>query len=141
MRKEQIVTLQDAGENKTFKVKQLPATKAERFLVKFVLLIGGNAEIKDLQDNPAGFLSALADKPYEKVQELFDVLLSCVSRVQDGGIEVQLTPENVDGFIEEMQTLLKLRVEAFKINNFFPQNASESLTGFGGVTIKRQSKG
>jgi hypothetical protein len=54
------------------------------------------------------------------VQELLDDMLSCLSRV-NGGVETQLTPDNVDGFIESPMTLLKLRAEAIKCNNFFQQ--------------------
>jgi hypothetical protein len=137
MRKEQIITLQDAGESKNFKIRQMPATKAERWLIKFILLLGGNAAVQDMQ-NPTNFLAALADKPFDKVQELLDALLSCCSRVHDGGMETQLSPVNVDGFVEEITTLMKLRAEAFKINNFFPMADTNALKDFGAAVIRRK---
>ena len=133
MRKTSTITLMDGGESKRFKITQMSATKAERWLFKFVLLLGGGTDmtaLKNLENDPTQLLTAVADKPYEKVQELLDDLLTCVCRVHDGGIETQLTPENVDGFIEEMGTLMKLRVEAFKANSFFPkadENESDGL--------------
>lgn len=139
MRKENIVTINDGGQDKKFKVKQMSASQGERFLIKVMLLLGASADTDKLSD-ASGFMGAIANQPYEKVQELMDILLSCVSRVHDGGIESQLTPENVDSFIDEMPTLLKLRGEAFSINNFFPQSGLSALSGLGGdgTIIKRK---
>lgn len=140
MRKENIVTLLDGGQEKKFKIKQMSASQGERFLFKIMLLLGASTNTEKLTD-ASGFFDAISNKPYEKVQELLDILLSCVSRVHDGGIESQLTPENVDGFIEEMPTLLKLRGEAFSINNFFQGNGLDALNKLGGdnIAIKRKA--
>lgn len=146
MRKTSTITLMDGGESKRFKITQMSATKAERWLFKFVLLLGGGTDmgaLKNIENDPTSLLTAVADKPYEKVQELLDDLLTCVCRIHDGGIETQLTPENVDGFIEEMGTLMKLRVEAFKANSFFPkadENESEGLNhSADNVLIRRKA--
>ena len=117
MRNENIVRLEDNGEQKEFKIKQMSATQGERFFFKLILLLGGQTEMEKLND-PMTILGALASKPYDKVQELLNEMLSCMSRV-NGGVETQLTPDNVDGFIESHMTLLKLRAEVFKANNFF----------------------
>lgn len=119
MRKENLITVEDAGEQKQFKVRQMSAAQGERFLFKLILLLGGKAEVESLH-NPLALLGSLSDKPYEKVQELLDELLSCIARV-NGGVETQLTTDNVDGFVESPMTLLKLRAEAIKCNNFFQQ--------------------
>lgn len=138
MRKEFTITINDGGQDKRFKIRQMPATQAERFMFKLIFLIGGQAEIEKLQDMGA-VLEAMADKPFEKVQELLDSLLACVSLLNEGGIETQLDPDNVDGFVEEMSTLLKLRAEAFKANSFFQQNgANASDVSPAPVTIKRR---
>lgn len=136
-RKESTVTLEDGGTSKRFKIRQMPASKAERWIFKLVLLLGGKANVQHLEDF-SGLLEAVSNQPYEKVQELLDDLLSCVSRIHDGNIESQLTPENVDGFVEEMKTLMQLRVEAFKANNFFPKaGLSESTESPAQAIIKR----
>lgn len=137
MRKESTITLTDGGEQKIFKIRQMPASKAERWVYKLVLLLGSGASMNVLTD-PAALFAALNEKPYDKVQELLDDLLSCVSRCADGGIETQLTNDNVDGFVEEMITLMKLRVEAFKANHFFPQVGAADLAKFSEAMIKRQ---
>jgi hypothetical protein len=85
-------------------------------------------------------LNTVANKPYEKVQELLDEILSCISIVTDGGIETQLNPDLVDGFIDEASTLTKLRGEVIKFNNFFPQSGTSDSKESPApeVTIRRQ---
>ena len=117
MRKESLVRMEDDGEQKEFKIRQMSASRGERFFFKLLLLLGGDMEVSKLTD-PYALLSALADKPFERVEELLDDMLSCVSRV-NGGVETQLTPENVDAFVSSPMTLFKLRAEVVKANNFF----------------------
>lgn len=138
MRKESIVRLDDAGEQKEFKIKQMSASRGERFFYKLILLLGGQTAVSKLTD-PYALLSALADKPFERVEELLDEMLSCVSRV-NGGVETQLTPDNVDGFIESPMTLFKLRAEVVKANNFFQNGVQTPFqdSSDGSVLIKRQ---
>ena len=45
MRKTSTITLTDGGEAKRFKITQMSATKAERWLFKFVLLLGGGTDM------------------------------------------------------------------------------------------------
>lgn len=121
MRKESLVRMEDDGEQKEFKIRQMSASRGERFFFKLLLLLGGDMEVSKLTD-PYALLSALADKPFERVEELLDDMLSCVSRV-NGGVETQLTPENVDAFVSSPMTLFKLRAEVVKANNFFQNGA------------------
>ena len=121
MRKESLVRLEDDGEQKEFKIRQMSASRGERFFFKLLLLLGGDMEVSKLTD-PYALLSSLADKPFERVEELLDDMLSCVSRV-NGGVETQLTPENVDAFVSSPMTLFKLRAEVVKANNFFQSGA------------------
>lgn len=138
MRKENIVRLMDGGEEKSFKVRQMSATRGERFVFKFVMLLGGEAEIERMAD-PYALLGALSSKPFERVQELLDELIGCISRV-NGGVETQLTPDNADAFIEEPTTLMKLRVEAVKLNDFFHLGGQPPLdeSNDASVLIKRK---
>lgn len=138
MRKESIVRLDDAGEQKQFKITQMSASRGERFFYKLILLLGGRTAVSKLTD-PYALLSALADKPFERVEELLDDMLSCVSRV-NGGVETQLTPENVDAFVSSPMTLFKLRAEVVKANNFFQNGVltPSQDSSDGSVLIKRQ---
>jgi hypothetical protein len=132
-RKEKVITVTDNGVAKNFKIRQFSATQGERVRFKMMMLLGADTEISKLQtaSDPmevAGFmLNTVANKPYEKVQELLDEILSCISIVTDGGIETQLNPDLVDGFIDEASTLTKLRGEVIKFNNFFPQRGTSDL--------------
>ena len=137
MRKVVDWTCEDGGATLHFRIKQMSATQAERFTFKVLLLIGANGgkfETGDLST----LLGSLSAAPYEKIQELLDDLLSCCVIVKEN-VEVKLTEENVDGFISERNTLLKLRAEAFKANDFFQVSG---LPGFGEspaqVDIKRK---
>jgi len=137
MRKVVDWTVEDGGATLHFKIKQMSATQAERFTFKLLLLIGangGNVETGDL----SGLLGSLSSAPYEKIQELLDELLSCCSIVKEN-VEVKLTDANVDTFIDSRNTLLQLRAEAFKVNDFFQ---TSGLNVFGEspapVDIKRK---
>ena len=145
-RKETIVSIEDGGEMKKFKIRQFSATQGERLKLKLMLLLGSDTDISKLQNNDdpmamaGSMLNAVANKPWERVQEILDEILTCISRVHDGGIESQLTPENADGYIEDSATLMKLRGEVIKLNNFFPQNGlndSEESHDQGEIMIKR----
>ena len=139
MRKENIIRLMDGGEEKTFKVKQMSATRGERFVFKFVMLLGGETEIERMTD-PYALLGALGSKPFERVQELLDELIGCISRV-NGGVETQLTPDNADAFIEEPMTLMKLRVEAVKLNDFFHLGGQPPSTATNAASVMVKRKG
>lgn len=130
MRKNQVVTLTDGGKQKNFKITQMSATKAEKTILKLILLLGGEDSIKNLDDltDFKNIIKALADQPYDKVQEILDALLSCVSSIKDGGIEFPLNATNVDDEIDDVKTLFMLRVEAFKLNNFFQQSEQNPLS-------------
>ena len=115
----------DGAEMLHFRITQMPATQNERFTIKmFGLGMAGGAPKTEL-----GLMGVLANAPYEKVQELLDELLSCCEIVKDG-IPVKLTPANVDGFITERNTLIKLRAQAFKHNDFFQTRGLTDLEVF-----------
>ncbi len=140
MRKENLITLQDGGEAKQFKIRQMPATQGERFLLKLLMALGAKANTVSM-DDPMQVINAVCSQPFEKVQDLLDDMISCISRVHDGGIETQLTPDNADDFIEDVPTLLRLRAEAVKVNNFFQkvgEMLSDSSSG-DAVMIKRKT--
>ena len=74
---------------------------------------------------------------YEKIQELLDDLLSCCSIVKEN-VEVKLTEQNVDTYIESRNTLLKLRAEAFKVNDFFQTSGLDVFKNSQKPDIKRK---
>ena len=122
-RKEIIVTIADRGRDLTFKIREMPATRLERWLLRSLLLLVGSAAAApngiDVEKGIAWLsenaLTALGNLDYEEAAPLLDELLACCSRV-DAGIEQQMTPDVADGIIEDVRTLFRLREEALKVN-------------------------
>ena len=137
MRKVVDWTCEDGGATLHFRIKQMAATQAERFTFKVLLLIGANGgkfETGDL----SRLLGSLSSAPYEKIQELLDDLLSCCSIVKEN-VEVKLTDANVDTYIESRNTLLQLRAEAFKANDFFQTSGLNVFAQSPAPDIKRKA--
>ena len=138
MRKVVDWTCEDGGESLHFRIKQMSATQAERFTFKLLLLIGANGG-KVQTGDLSSLLGSLASADYDKIQELLTELLSCCAIVKEN-VEVNLTEENVDGFISERNTLLQLRAEAFKANDFF-QTSGLSVFGESRAPVDIKRKG
>lgn len=145
MRKEKTIVLTDRDKQLTFKIREMPATRLESWIVRAGLLLASTGMLKGLSSgspdageviNAAGRamaeegLSALGRIDYEKAAPLLDELLACCCRV-DAGIEQQMTPDVADGIIEDVRTLFALRREALALNlGFFaPAGASGSADG------------
>lgn len=139
MRKEITVTLQDRGESRTFKIREMSATQLESWGVRALLLLSAAIDIKGLEvGNGMDFdvlnklssylfvngIERLSHIDYDKAQPLLDELLECCYRV-DGGVEQKCTRNTVDGYISDIRTLLRLRGEALKLNfSFLADGAS-----------------
>lgn len=129
-RKEITITLdesagRDAG--KTFCIKEMPASRAEEWAIKALLALSVGGDIKGLDPSQgvAGLakagLGALSGLTWDKAEPLYRELMTCVSIVSQErpGVMVQITPATVDAQIEEVGTLLKLRVEVLKLHMGF----------------------
>lgn len=140
MRKESIIEIEDNGNPLKFKIKQMPATKQQKFLLKLILLATksgvagaidvpdsvsiGELSVKDL--NVTSVLSKIGTVDYESVEPLIHELLGCCSRITDGGSEIVCTPATIDGYVDDVRTLFKLEMEAAKLNFSFFQGAASS---------------
>lgn len=141
-RKEKIVILEDGGEQKKFKVRQMGSVSSEWFFMQMMdeLHKAGVLE-KDL-DEVGGVMALISMLAHR--QDMMDKLIECIARVHDGGIESQLTTENAEGFVDDFTTLFQLRMEAFGINDFFREggfpgfNSSEKSPAPSNITIKRK---
>lgn len=135
MRESTVIKLKDRSGELTFKITEMPASKMEAWLMRFILLLtSAGVSVPDgmgleetasfLQKDGLGLLGKL---DYDKVKPLLDDMLVCCSRMLDGGIEQPCTPEGVDGYIEDVTTLLKLRFEAVKYHfRFFGKGSPSS---------------
>ena len=130
MRKETTIILDDRGRELTFKIKEMPALKLESWIIRAGLLLAGTGllELRTADAPDAGELarnagqimaekglSALGAIDYERARPLLDELLFCCSHVVDG-VARPLTPETVEGIIEDVKTLFALRKEALSLN-------------------------
>lgn len=141
MRKEITVAIADNGNELRFRIKQMPATKQERWIMRALLLvarsgIGGMinvpdgkklGELKMTQDLKfEDMLKALGQLNYEDVEPLMEELLNCCTRISDSGAEQVCTGNTIDGYVSDLKTLLKLRQEVLKLHFSFFQNAANS---------------
>ncbi|MDR1396860.1 MAG: hypothetical protein LBJ14_03935 [Desulfarculales bacterium] len=135
-RKETIITIQDREQELTFKIREMPATKLEAWIIRALLLLSGaGAKVPDGADLKATGtflaekgLSALGNIDYEKASPLLDELLGCCSRLVER-VEERCTQESVDNYIIDVTTLFKLRMEAVKLNLGFLEPEAARLSG------------
>jgi hypothetical protein len=135
-RKESIITIQDRDQELTFKIREMPATKLESWIIRALLLVAGSgAQVPDGSDIKAAGaflaekgLNALGNIDFEKARPLLDELLGCCSRVIER-IEERCTPETVDAYILDVKTLFTLRMEAIKLNLGFLGPEAARLSG------------
>lgn len=127
MRKEIMLTLEDRGKTLTFKIREMPATQLESWIFRTLLVLTGNGMDLPAQGDIGSVaryllehgLRGLGGVDYEQARPLLDELLGCCFRVISGargGAEQQVTPATADGYIEDVTTLLTLRLEALKLN-------------------------
>lgn len=131
MRKEKVITIEEGRDKgKKFKVIEMSAYSADCWATRALMVIlSSGAELPDGvdRDNLQGIqglsmvlkygLKGLTSSSYDTVKPLLDELLGCCYFLPDGAsTTVQLTPSSVDGIIEDMSTLFKLKMEAFTIH-------------------------
>lgn len=116
-RKEIEITIEegrDAG--KTFKITEMPATQADKWVTKVIGLVGRNGmnavDISNMSFQELA-ISLIKSKP-EESEPLFDELLGCCSYVKEGA-SVSMRGQMADSVIEDWSTLFKLKNEALKL--------------------------
>lgn len=135
MRQEKTITLKDSGNDLTFKITQMSATEAERFIVKAgCLLVSTGVMSVDLGEFTGSneIMSALATAltkgnalqklgliDTDKAFALIDGLYKNVQLIS-GKAAVQVTPQNIDGMVADLRTLFALQKEIIAFNfDFF----------------------
>ena len=143
MRKEITVTLNDRGNELTFRIREMPATKVERWIIKLAGALSAtgvfSADVADGVDAQKaiadfllkGGLSKLGavTKDYDEViQPLIDELYTCVEQ-KVGNAYFALTPDVIDAKIEDVRTLFNLQKEIVKLHlDFFGNGGSSGST-------------
>ena len=135
MRRETELTLTDRGKELRFRIKEMPATKLEAWIGRAMIALGpvlgkrtgeGAGLAEATTESILG--GALENLDYDKAKPLWDELLECCWRVVEGGADVKCEPHKIDGFMEDVTTLFKLKAEALKLNLGFLGEGG--LTGF-----------
>ena len=129
MRKTEIIKLVDDGKELTFRITQMPATKAERWANKAMFLLIGagkdikkNAKIEDV-------IKVIASIDYDKAEPLYNELIECCTFLPDGnanGAGIGCTQDTIDAQIIDPRNLYKLRMASAKLNFSFFMNVLQS---------------
>jgi hypothetical protein len=126
-RKSKVVTLTDSDKKLTFKITQMPALRLEKWINRLLfalaksggkdLNLDGNLPIDKMfqAGGVAGLIKLLGGVDYQEAEPLYDELLTCAVRVEDRA-EFALDNDMLDGLIDDVRTLYKLRLEILKLN-------------------------
>lgn len=145
MIKTKIVTIKDGDKSLKFKVRQMPATEMEDWVLR-VSQLAASADLGDIDVKTGGMKSvigAIVKNPlrfissvdYAKFKPLWDELLKSASKVDDR-IEQQCDIENVDSYVSNFITLIQLRVEVLNLNFGFFSSEAPSESPNNGVLIQ-----
>lgn len=144
MRKEEIITVNDRGNELTFRIREMPATKLEGWLFRVgtALASTGFAKTEDIADGIdttkyiANFLVKdglrfLGNLDYEKVvKPLVDDLYSCVEQ-KVGEAYLAVTADNIDSKVEDIRSLFAIQKAVITLHlGFF---------GLGGASASAKS--
>lgn len=144
MIKSKIITIKDGENELRFKIRQMPATDMESWVLR-VAQLAASADLGDTSKGIEGVISEIIKNPqkfissvdYAKFKPLWDELLKCCSKVDDR-VEQQCDIENVDTYISNFVTLVRLRVEVLNLNFGFFTESNPSESRKSGVVIKAQ---
>lgn len=144
MRKEEIITINDRGNELTFRIREMPATKLEGWLFRVgtALASTGFAKTEDIADGidttkyianllVKDGLRFLGNLDYEKVvKPLVEDLYSCVEQ-KVGEAYLAVTADNIDSKVEDIRSLFAIQKAVITLHlGFF---------GIGGVSDSAKS--
>ncbi len=115
------VVIEDGGEQLTFTITQMSATKLYNWLCKLINLVSRGdivpSSIADISGaiNEKGIIPLIGSLAAEDAKPLRDELLACCSRRIGTVIEV-CSENTLDGYVSDVQTIFKLLIEAGKLN-------------------------
>ena len=123
MRKTEIIKLIDDGAERTFRITQMPATKAERWVNRAAfLLVGAGKELKTDNIDIEKVIKAIATIDYEKAEPLYNELIECCTFLPDGNVNgggIACTQDTIDAQIIDPMILYRLRMASAKLNFSF----------------------
>ena len=144
MRKEEIITINDRGNELTFRIREMPATQLEGWLFRVgtALASTGFAKTEDIADGidttkyianllVKDGLRFLGNLDYEKVvKPLVEDLYSCVEQ-KVGEAYLAVTADNIDSKVEDIRSLFAIQKAVITLHlGFF---------GLGGASASAKS--
>ena len=132
MRKTRHTQIADGNGDLLFRIKEMSAMDLESWLLRAGKLMEGEKGGKDpflaagilFEEGPLRLY--IADAPTGGV--LMEEMLACCSIVDEFKRETPLSRDNVDYFIEDLETLVSLRRKALILNlRFYPSGTREPL--------------
>jgi hypothetical protein len=119
------ITAEGRDQNKLFHLTEMPALKAERWAIRALLALArSGVEIPDEIANAglAGVaalgMKAFAGLNYDDAEPLLGEMLECVSVISDPS-NMNFHRALVDGDLEEVATIAKLRMDVFRLHTNF----------------------
>ena len=117
MRKEVEVKIEDGRDaGKVFKITEMPATQAERWATRALGILGKSGmSISVLGTMEFGeILQEVLRADSKDIEPMMDELLACAS-YENNGTMVKMQGNMIDSVIEEVTTIMKLKMEALKL--------------------------
>ena len=146
MLREKLITIDDRDNRLQFRDREKPAVQLEAWTMRAALVLAnaGSEIPADGIESAAKFLSehglaALSRIDYDKAKPLLDEMLGCCYRVMDK-VEEKVTPETANAYVGDFRTLLKLRLEAFRVNFGFFGGGGGSVSPEKPNTLKLNAK-
>ena len=129
-RKEVEIKIEDGRDaGKVFKITEMPAVPMDKWVTRALILLGKSDKgIGALAGTSfESILKALSAADYDETEKLLNELLACCSFLKDG-VSVPMKGDMIDSVIEEWTTIMRLRVEALKVNLGFLEQDVESTS-------------
>lgn len=125
MRKSTDVAIADEGRDKgkVYRITEMPARKAEKWAMRALLALAkSGADIPDHTDGMAGLAQvgfrSLLTASFDEIEPLLDEMLTCIVIAPNLG-QPHYTRALIEDDIEEISTLLRLRMEVFDLHTGF----------------------
>lgn len=117
----------DAG--KTFKITEMPAVQADRWITKALCLLGKSKfDISSLGSmSMPEILKSMSGLNFDDTEPLLNQLLECATFEKDG-VAVPMKGSMIDSVIEDWSTLFRLKVESLKLILGFLEQGGESTS-------------
>lgn len=136
MRKTKEIILSENGNNFTFVIEQMPATKLQMWIIKaLALVLDSNMASMDFERLQKEFktkgFALLQGLDTDKVEPLINELYTCAKH-KAGNALTQVTAQNVDSILSDVRTLFSLQKEIFLLNfDFFKESPLQDTSGTG----------